>query len=683
VSDFTKRRRAQLAADPDLGPSDLAPSWLVPTDLSGSAVTPAWLTAVSCHAGALSPDGRRLAYISDREGLPTLWLTTMPSQPDTDPDSDPNLETPAETPAVDAAGVEDAAIRLETGPGHARTVSWSPDGEWLACQLAPCGGEHTRVVVLRPDGTRLRELAGGAGVSADAGSWRMDAGAIGITVADQASGDVTAYVVDPVTGERTALMSGPAAQVCSFSPDGHFAVVRVGRRGDRQLMVVHVGTGRATPVLPRIGAHKGATVADARFSVDGSRMYVHTDAGRARPALISLPWDRGGPRRDDYARHAVIAARRDADLDAFAVCGTTLAAVWNVDGRSELELIEPDREPGGPVHQPLRPPADVVRSVSFAGDRSWLLVRAEGPTQPPYLARYRLRDADPTPCPVLPTRSHHEFADLVTPTLLRFDAEDGLALSGWWYEPARPAGTATAGPAPAVLWLHGGPEAQERPTFAPLLQGLAAAGIGVFAPNVRGSSGYGRKFVNADNHERRWSAIHDVAAAARFLVEGGYADPARLGCTGRSYGGYLTLAALVAYPELFAAGVDVCGMSDLETFFAHTEPWIAAAATSKYGDPARDRELLRELSPLHRIERLVAPLLVVHGEYDTNVPLIEARQVVDALQRRGLHPGLLVFPDEGHEIHGVANRAVFVHAVVRWLSSHLLDSPGQRLVTSG
>jgi dipeptidyl aminopeptidase/acylaminoacyl peptidase len=625
------------------------------------------LTAVSCHAGALSPDGSLLAYISDRDGLPALWLATMPSD---------------DGAAID---VEAGAVRLGTGTGHARSVSWSPDGAWLACQLAPGGGEHTRVVVLRPDGSDLRELAGGAGMAAEAGSWRMDAGGLGITVADQDSGDVTAYVVDPDTGEYTVLISGPAAQVCSFSPDGRFAVVRVGRRGDRQLMVVHVSSGRAVPVLPRTGGQHGATVADARFSVDGSRLYVHTDAGRDRPALLVLPWDRGGPRRDDYPRHAVIASRPDADLDAFAVCGTTLAAVWNVDGRSELELIEPDREAVGPVRQPLVPPADVVRSVSFAGDRSCLLVRAEGPTRPPHLVRYRLRGPEPTAEPVLPGRGADTgYEGLIEPVLLHFDADDGLRLSGLWYEPASSDTTSGAAspPGAAVLWLHGGPEAQERPTFAPLLQALAAAGIGVFAPNVRGSSGYGRGFVNADNHERRWSAIGDVAAAARCLVEAGMADRSRLGCTGRSYGGYLTLAALVTHPELFRAGVDVCGMSDLETFFAHTDPWIAAAATTKYGDPAQDRTLLRELSPLHRIDRLVAPLLVVHGEHDTNVPLIEARQVVEALRERGAAPGLLLFPDEGHEIMSIANRTTFVEAVVQWLSGHLRDAPA-RLLTSG
>ncbi len=637
LSDFTTRRRAQLTTEPDQAPAWPTPDWL----------PPAWLAAVSCTGGRLSPDGRLLAYLSDRDGFPALWVTEI---------------------GDDVAGVEDRSVRLDTGPGHARTVSWSPDGAWLACQLAPHGGEHTRVVVLRPDGTGLRELAGGAGRAAELGSWRMDAGGLGISVAGPGSPEPTAYLVDPATGERTRLVSGPAAQVCSFSSDGRFAVVRIGRRGARQLLVVHISSRRCTPVLPTADA----TIADARFSVDGSRLYVHTDCARERPALIELPWDRGGPRRDTYPRHAVLAARPDADLDAFAVCGGTLAAVWNVAGRSELELVEPDLEHGGLARRSLRAPAEVIRSVSFAGDRSWLLVAAEGPTQPPHLSRYRLRAVEPTPCRVLPAPVDHGRDELVEPALLNFDADDGLPLSGWWYPAA-----GVTGPAPSVLWLHGGPESQERPTFAPLLQALAAAGVAVFAPNVRGSSGHGRRFVNADNQERRWAAIEDVAAAVRFLVGAGLADPSRVGCAGRSYGGYLTLAALVAHPELFRAGVDVCGMADLETFFAHTEPWIAAAATIKYGDPGRDRALLRELSPLHRIDRLVAPLLVVHGEHDTNVPLMEARQVVDALHERGAAPGLLLFPDEGHEIHGIANRTVFVRAVVRWLSDHLLNAAEQ------
>jgi dipeptidyl aminopeptidase/acylaminoacyl peptidase len=118
-------------------------------------------------------------------------------------------------------------------------------------------------------------------------------------------------------------------------------------------------------------------------------------------------------------------------------------------------------------------------------------------------------------------------------------------------------------------------------------------------------------------------------------------------------------------------GVDICGISNFATFYACTEPWIAAAATTKYGDPDADAALLRELSPIHRVDRITAPLLVVHGAHDTNVPIVEAQQVVDALRERGASPGFLVFDDEGHEVRGTENRVLFVREVVRWVTAHL------------
>ena len=264
-----------------------------------------------------------------------------------------------------------------------------------------------------------------------------------------------------------------------------------------------------------------------------------------------------------------------------------------------------------------------------------------------------------------------EVDDLTRPRLLRLRARDGLQVTGWLY---RPGGEA---PWPTLVYLHGGPESQERPVYNSLFQSLVAAGVAVFAANVRGSSGFGRSFVHADDREKRPAAISDVADSVAHLLAAGIAEPGRVGCMGRSYGGWLTLAALVEHPELFAVGVDVCGMADFATFYAGTEPWIAAAAVAEYGDPERDAELLRALSPIHRIDRLTAPLLVVHGGQDTNVPLGEAEQVVAALAARGVEHRFLLFPDEGHELLATPNRVTFVRTTVAWVTRHLglADTP--------
>jgi dipeptidyl aminopeptidase/acylaminoacyl peptidase len=219
--------------------------------------------------------------------------------------------------------------------------------------------------------------------------------------------------------------------------------------------------------------------------------------------------------------------------------------------------------------------------------------------------------------------------------------------------------------------LHGGPEAQERPTFDPQHQALAAAGITVFAPNIRGSSGFGREFVHADDLHGRYGAFADVLACADHLVALGLAEVDRIAVTGRSYGGYLTLASLAFSPGVFAAGVDICGMSDLVTFYRDTEPWIAAAAVTKYGHPEADRALLEDISPLASAGSIDVPLLVVHGEQDTNVPIGEAHQIVAALRGLGRPVEYLGLPGEGHVYRRATSRKELAAAMTRFLHAHL------------
>ena len=588
-----------------------------------------------------SPDGEWLGWISDRDGRPQLFVGRLPA------DGGPLTEP--EFPLVPA----DA--------GDVQAINWSPDGAWIACQLAPFGGERTRVRLVSPDGGEVREIAPGA-AAVTLGVWSPAGRQLGVTVFGEGAGDGQACLIDVRDGTSTVLAAGPAARVCAVSGDGRRAVVRLGRRGARHLELVDLWTGRRTELLPG----GSATVADARFGITGRQLYVHTDAGRDRPALLAVTLRGSGSVTSVH----LLAGRPDDDLDLVALdqSGVRAAVVWNVAGRSEVELLDLR---SGRVEPLSFGPGAVVGGAAFTRDAGALLVAAQGPTTPSRLTRIPLDpsslDRTGAPAPLL--AAVPAAADgLVEPTLHHFPGEDGLALSGWLHRPR-----GALGPLPTLIWLHGGPEAQERPVFQPLFQALVAEGVAVFTPNVRGSGGYGRSFAAADDRDRRFAAITDVRAAVEYLVAAGLADGASVGVSGRSYGGYLTLVALAWFPDLFAVGVDVCGISDFATFYAQTEPWIASAAVTKYGDPDTDAALLRALSPIHRVDRITAPLLVVHGAHDTNVPLVEARQVVDALTERGAAPGFLLFPDEGHEVAGTENRAVFVREVVRWVTSELLD----------
>jgi dipeptidyl aminopeptidase/acylaminoacyl peptidase len=247
-------------------------------------------------------------------------------------------------------------------------------------------------------------------------------------------------------------------------------------------------------------------------------------------------------------------------------------------------------------------------------------------------------------------------------------APDGEVVPCLVYRGAPPADPALAGS--AVLLVHGGPEAQARQNFNPYVQLLAAAGHTVLVPNVRGSVGYGKRWYSLDDVERRLDSVADLAALHGYLPQLGL-DPARAALWGGSYGGYMVLAGLAFQPGLWAAGVDIVGISSLVTFLENTSAYRRAYREREYGTLARDREFLHAASPLTRIEQVRAPLFIIHGANDPRVPLSEAQQIHAALTGRGQECELLVYGDEGHGLAKRGNRADAMPKALGFLARHL------------
>ncbi len=673
-----------------------------PYDLPPPAVHGCWYPSAD-------PSGRHVAFICDRAGVPQLW-----------------------TGPVDGPEVR----RLDADPHPVTEVSWSPDGRWIAYTTAPGGGELTRVLCVRPDGSGRHLLAGGEpGTSARLGCWQHDGSAIAVTVTESAppghadryhaeapgppgtehapqwagrggravlldpaggrlgSADggvlpgsgreleertLSAYLVDPEgTAAPVLLFSerGAANQrVCDLSRDGRLALVYRGPRGRREALVVRTVDSAVTCAFP---------VADGDpwvggFSPSAGTLWLRSDAGREYAALLAAHLDtRGG-----LHSTRVVAERDDCGLELLALGRDGRSAVlsWNRLGVSELELRALKAAPPyGAAPRSVTPPSagdarrvdlphEVVTRIAPTADPDAPVVALSGsgrhpgvwwlPHGAPLRTPWSSRDEGAFPPGLTPVR----------PTPVRPVARDGLQLGGWYY---RAPGRSPGEPAPCVLHLHGGPEEQERPVLEPLYLELLGRGLDVFAPDVRGSSGHGRSFTDADLGAGRFSAIDDVADCAAHVMVQGLADPRRMAVMGRSYGGYLTMASLVWHPDLFRTGVAVCGMSDLTTFFAGTEPWIAQSAAHKYGHPERDRDLLRALSPMSRVDALRAPVLAVHGEHDTNVPPGESEQFVRAARERGLEAELLLLRDEGHDFRRADNRRLFRRTAGDWLERHL------------
>ncbi len=274
------------------------------------------------------------------------------------------------------------------------------------------------------------------------------------------------------------------------------------------------------------------------------------------------------------------------------------------------------------------------------------------------------------------TRSSHGGIPVdafVAPELVRFPTFDEVApgevreIPAWFYRPAERRGTQM----PVVVYVHGGPASQFRPDFLPLLQYFLQKGYAVFAPNVRGSTGYGKAYASLDDVEKRMDSVADLGHAARWLKGQPDVDGDRLAIYGRSYGGFMVLSAVATYPDLWAAAVDVVGISNWVTFLENTSGYRRAHREAEYGSLATDREFLRTISPIHQVDRMVTPMLVIHGANDPRVPVSETEQMAAALAQRGVPVEFLVFDDEGHKLAKLKNKLVADAAVADFLDKYL------------
>lgn len=588
-----------------------------------------------CGSPSFSPDGGRLAVVCDLSGIPQVW--TVPAD----------------------GGFPRMVTAFDDQVG---SVDWSPDGERLAISVAPGGGMNQQIYLARPDGTGLQRITDGGRENNWLQGWSPDGSALIVSSNrdDPRSMDAFVYDVEEARLRKVYDLDGIGGLV-DLSRDGHRGVLyQMVSRGDDDLSVLDLGSGETRTLTPHEGT---ATSGSAHLGPDARTVYLVTDVDRDLHAFARVRLGNGGaPGPIETLR-----ARDDADLASLVVSedGTTAVLAWNAAGRTELEVVS---LPSAEVIARPELPAEIAFPAELSRDGRRLALVVSGSTRPTDVWVYDLEAETFTRV----TESPHpgvDLSSLVAPELVQYRAHDGLELSGWLYRPE-----GASAPGPVVLSFHGGPEGQERPTFRSGYQALLARGIGVFAPNVRGSSGFGKRFVHLDDGELRFDAIRDVESTVGFLVSEGIADPERVGIMGGSYGGYMTLAGLAWYPELFAAGVDLFGMVNFATFFEHTEPWMAAISTVEYGDPETQADLLWELSPLSRIDRIAAPTLVLHGANDTNVPLVEAEQVAETLEERSVPVKLVVFPDEGHGFRKTENRIRATVETVRWFERHLAGS---------
>ncbi len=600
-----------------------------PPDPLEAAVAPL-VKIASAREPSISPDGQRIAFVSNASGQPQAWV-------------------------VSAAG--GTPVRLTEIADPVGAVEWSPDGSRIAYTVAPGGGMNTQVWVVGPDGKGARRLTDGGTETNRLGPFREDGKVLAVASNRRYRARIEGWLCDLASGALTLVAEARGSgAILDIARDGKTVLVqKTPQRGSSSLYLLDVASKKETPLTP----HEDPGTVTGVLSPDGKTVWVSTNIGREMTAFGRIELGTSPPSGVE-----ILAAREDAELAGFRMnrAGTEAALLWNVAGRSELAFLDVKKKAlrKGP---PL--PGEVAGGMSFSKDGSKLALAVGGSKMP---GDIWLLDVGSGRLARV-TDSPHEGIDLgtlVAPELVKIPSWDARLLWSWLYRPR-----GAAGPGPLVLSFHGGPEAQETPAFRPEYQALLARGISVLAPNVRGSSGFGRTFVNLDNQRKRIGVLRDVKACLDWAVSEKIADPARVGIMGGSYGGWVTMAALTAYPDSFAAGVDLYGIVNFRTFFENTEPWMAAISKAEYGDPETQADLLKELSPVFKLGWLKAPVLVLHGRNDTNVPLGEATQLVDRLKERNVPVELIVFPDEGHGFRKLPNRIRADAALVGWFEKYL------------
>ena len=451
--------------------------------------------------------------------------------------------------------------------------------------------------------------------------------------------DVVARNLD--TGDETTWELGGNCSVEAVSPDGRWiAVDKVGEESaDNDLFLCDTQTSEVVHATPH------AEPAEFYSPVWlGGTLALSTNAGRDTFAIVA---------------DGRVVYESDWDLDCAAdEAGRSLLVLANEDGYSRLTLLDPTTfAPRTDVPLPGR---GVAEQPVFSKDGRLLAFSFSSTVEPHDVYLYDLDAHELTRLTTSPREI--DPATLVEPSLHRFESFDGERVPVFLFEPEG------EGPFPVVVTVHGGPESQWlpwfAPSFAPLTQYLVSRGYAVAAPNVRGSTGYGKRYQALDDMGRRLDSVRDLAALHDWLGARPEIDGSRAVVYGRSYGGYMILAALAFQPERWAAGIECVGISSLVTFLENTSDYRRAAREREYGSLARDRQLLLDASPMTHIDAIRAPLFIQHGRNDPRVPVSESEHIHAVLTHKGIPSELLVFEDEGHTVAKLPNRIeLFTRAV--------------------
>lgn len=564
-------------------------------------------------------------------------------------------------------------IHRVTQPGGARTqVTFFPErvsgarynpatGHSFTFTMDAGGAEFYQIYLFDTRGGRAHLLTDGKSRNTGA-RWSLDGRWIAYTSTRRNGKDGDVYVVNPAEPASARLLlqvDAPGWSVSAWSPEGKALIVQRTRSAyEAALYEVKLSDGARRAVTPEL---PGVAFANAVYARDGKGIYLTTNRDSEFSRLAYL----------DLATGNIAVLRPAIPWDVTSVAlskdGRRLAYVTNEDGRSVLRVLDTS------TRQDLKLPAlpqgvmGAVRWHANGRELGFTLQSARTPSDV-----YSV-DVDSGK---LERWTFSETGGLnpenfVEPELARWKSFDGRMISGWYYKPP----ARFRGSRPVIINIHGGPEGQSRPGFrARDNYYLNELGVALVYPNVRGSQGYGKAFLNLDNGYKREDSVKDIGALLDWIAARPDLDARRVMVTGGSYGGYMTLACMTHYNDRLRGGVESVGISNWVTFLNNTQAYRRDLRRVEYGDE-RDpkmRDFLLTVSPLNRVKNIGKPMFIIQGKNDPRVPWTESRQMVDAIRRNGGPVWFLLAADEGHGFAKKRNQEYQFAATIVFIKEHLL-----------
>ncbi|MBA3634215.1 MAG: S9 family peptidase [Acidobacteria bacterium] len=615
-----------------------------------------YLNIRSAGSPSFSPDGKRIAFLTNITGTSQVWT-------------------------MDAGGGYPEQITAYQD--NVSFVKWLPDGKGLIFGKAVGGNENTQFFLLSNDGAEIKELTNNPNVRHNFGDLSKDGTRIFYTSNKRDRNWFDVYSMNLVEGKEELLYQDNSSNfVVAVSDDGSKVIVSrssVRFSLDNDLYLIDAKTKKATHLTPH---DKATQYGDVHFLPDGNSILFGTNQNGEFMALS---------RMDLQTKKIETLNNANWDLDAAEISRNGNAAAWtiNKEGFSQLyvnDLTKREKranlisQESLPQFEIIKLPASgVVGGIEFSNDGSKLAFTFSGAKYNADIWIYDLKTKKITQV-TKSSRSGIPQSSFIAPQLIKFKTFDGKEIPAWYYKPqvdisfndGKVNGKFSQSKnLPVIVSVHGGPEGQERPGFNPLYQYYLSRGYAILATNVRGSTGYGKTFSHLDDVEKREDSVRDLAAAVQWLKTQGGADPKRIAVMGGSYGGYMTMAAITLYPELFAAAVNTVGIVNWETFLKNTSGYRRRQREVEYGMLDKDIDFLRRISPIAKVDKIKTPLFVIHGKNDPRVPYTEAEQIVKVLRKRGATVEYKLFDDEGHGIAKLKNRLELYPLVADFLDKYM------------